>query len=204
MATDESSDREALLDESRSLRQEVLLLRQFVDALRDLADATEAAPGSMEVMEFLERILSNARNVINAADGSLLALDEDTDELVFAVSQGHVSDEDLHWRRLPRGEGIAGWVVEQRRATVVNDTRSDARFYGGLDRELGFETRSVLAAPLVGGARVLGVVELLNKHDGRLFTTSDELLLGLLCRFAGELLYGLISGEQNARADPLS
>jgi GAF domain-containing protein len=100
-------------------------------------------------------------------------------------------------RRLRRGEGIAGWVAAQRRATVVNDVHADDRFFGDVDKEVEFNTRSILAAPIVGGGQVLGVIELLNKEGGALFSTGDQTLLSLMCRFSGELLYTLIRRDKD-------
>jgi len=51
----------------------------------------------------------------------------------------------------------------------------------------------LLAAPLLGGNRLLGVVEVINKQNGKLFSTGNLTLLTLMCRFAGELLHSLIS-----------
>ena len=189
-------DTDALVEENQTLRAELLSLRQFIDSMQNLMDAVENSPPEAEIMDLLDQILSNARSTIDANDGSLLVLDEDTDELVFVISQGEIPRQHLHWRRLPPGEGIAGWVVQHRRATIVNDTQTDARFYGGIDEELQFNTKSLLAAPLIGGGRVLGVIELLNKHDQKLFSTSDQTLLNLICRFVGELLYTLIRNNQ--------
>lgn len=186
-----------LAEENRDLRQEVLSLRQFIDSMQNLMEAIEKAPPDTEVMELLDKILRNARDTITANDGSLLVLDEDSGELVFVISQGQVPKEHLLWRRLPPGKGIAGWVAQHQRATIVNDTHTDDRFYDQIDEESDFNTRSVLAAPLLGGGRVLGVIELLNKHDGALFSTRDQTLLSLICRFAGELLHTMIRKNQD-------
>jgi len=188
----------ALEEENSSLRQEVLNLRQFIDSMQNLVEAVETVPSEGQIMELLEQILANARATINANDGSLLVLDEDTNELVFVISQGDVPQEHLHWRRLPAGQGIAAWVVKHRCATIVNATHGDERFYGNIDDELQFNTNSVLAAPLIGGGRVLGVIELLNKHDDKLFSMGDQTLLSLLCRFVGELLYNMISNNNES------
>jgi GAF domain-containing protein len=62
--------------------------------------------------------------------------------------------------------------------------------------ELDYRTSSLLAAPLVGGNRLLGVIEVVNKQDGKLFSTGNLTLLTLMCRFAGELLHSLISNVE--------
>lgn len=201
MSTPEEQLREEIevLDrENAALRNEIRSLRRFIDSMQNLMEAVERPLPDAELMDLLSRVLGNALETIDASEGSLLVLDEDTGELVFVITHGDLDHERLAWRRLPRGEGIAGWVVKNRRATIVNDAQVDDRFYPGVDRELGFHTRSVLAAPIIGATRILGVIEVLNKHDGKLFSVADQTLLTLMCRFSGELLSAMIQQNQEA------
>ena len=188
-----------LESENTALREEIRSLRTFIDSMQNLMEAVEQPLPEAELMELLSDVLESALATINASDGSLLVLDEDTNELVFVITHGYAAKEQLAWQRLPPGEGIAGWVAENRRATIVNDAQADDRFYPALDRELGFKTHSVLAAPIIGGGRVLGVIEMLNKQDDKLFSVGDQTLLTLMCRFSGELLYNLIRQQTQSK-----
>lgn len=174
--------------ENESLRREVRVMSQLLDSLENLMDAVQAPRSDSEVMELLGGILDDAMNTTNAEAGSLLVLDEERDELVFVLTRGEGPEEELKWRRLPRTEGIAGWVASNRHATIVNDVHDDDRFYDHFDAEFSFRTRSVLAAPILGFGRVLGVIEVVNKRDRIGFGAADQAMLALLCRFAGELL----------------
>jgi len=184
--------------ENSELRQEILTLRRFIDSMQNLVDALDGPHTDVEIIALLSGILDNALETINANDGSLLAVDEETAELVFVLAKGKVPFERLAWKRIPPNTGIAGWVAKNRQATIVNDVAADERFYAEVDRELGFRTNSMLAAPILAGTTVLGVIEVLNKRDGKLFTEEDQILLGLICRFAGELLDGVV--RRNAAA----
>jgi len=106
------------------------------------------------------------------------------------------------------GEGVAGWLVMQRKATVVNNAQADKHFYSQQGMEPQSRTESVLAARTIGDGQVLGVIEILNKFDGGLFNITDQLMLGLLCRYAGELLFALsrralgeVTMPRNVRSD---
>ena len=186
-------------EENRKLRHELRSLRQFIDSMQNLIDAVDDPLPDAEIMDLLSNVLGCALETINANDGSLLVLDEDTGELVFVLAQGDIPRTRLAWRRLPPGEGIAGWVATNRTATIVNDAQADERFYPMVDKEFEFRTRSVLAAPIIGGGRVLGVIEVLNKRDEQLFSTGDQTLLTLLCRFSGELLYTVIQSSEASK-----
>ena len=188
---------EQIEGENAILREEILCLRQFIDSMQNLMEAVEQPLPEAELMELLSGVLNNALQTISASDGSLLVLDEDSNELVFVITHGESAKEQLAWQRLPPGEGIAGWVAKNRRATIVNDAQADDRFYPAMDRALGFKTQSVLAAPIIGGGRVLGGIEMLNKKDDKLFSVGDQTLLTLMCRFSGELLFTVIQQNQS-------
>jgi GAF domain-containing protein len=176
-----------------SLEQEADQLRQFMDSMAKVIEAVERPKRDSEALTLLGRVLDSAIRAIGAKDGSLLLPDDQTGELVFVLVQGQSTKDNLIGRRLPAGRGIAGWVAENRRGTTVNNVPADERFYPELDVELDYRTNSLLAAPLLGGNRLLGVVEVINKQDGKLFSTGNLTLLTLMCRFAGELLHSLIS-----------
>lgn len=189
-----------LREENRTLTHEVASLRRFIRSLQNLADASEGDVSS-RIVELLEQILRNALEAIDAHNGSLLVLDEDTDELVFVVALGEFPPSSLTGLRLPPGAGIAGWVASHREPTIVEDVRKDPRFYPGVDDAFQFNTTSLVAAPIMGGGRLIGVIEALNKESGQSFDADDLALLMLLCRFAGELLHSL--EKQFALRDPL-
>jgi GAF domain-containing protein len=182
-----------LREENLVLEQEADVLRQFMESMARLVDAVERPQRESETLTLLGQVLDSAIRAIGAKDGSLLVPDEETGELVFVLVQGESTKTNLIGRRLPARRGIAGWVAEHRRGTTVNNVPADERFYPQLDVELDYRTSSLLAAPLLGGNRLLGVVEVVNKQDGKLFSTGNLSLLTLMCRFAGELLHSLIS-----------
>ncbi len=178
----------SLKAEQRELVSEADGLRRFIACMRKLMDTAGSRHRDTEVYGLLEQVLDNALSAVNARDGSILVPDQRTRELVFVVVRGDEPNTELMGRRLPAGEGIAGWVAKHRRAVIVNNATTDERFYPGVDREIDYRTRSVLAAPLIGGGRIIGVVEVVNKRDRRLFSVGNQTLLNLMCRFAGELL----------------
>jgi hypothetical protein len=184
---------EQLREENVGLEQEADRLRQFMESMATLIEAVERPKCESEALTLLSQVLDSAINVIGAEDGSLLVPDEETGDLVFVLVQGESTKTSLIGRRLPARRGIAGWVAENRRGTTVNNVPADERFYPQLDVELDYRTSSLLAAPLLGGNRLLGVIEVINKQDGKLFSTGNLTLLTLMCRFAGELLHSLIS-----------
>jgi GAF domain-containing protein len=176
-----------LKNENDALREEVNDLRGFVKILHDLNDASQGFTSDEELLPLLEDILYKALSLLDAPDGSLALLDEETNELVFTIVYGELG-QDLAGFRIPADQGIAGWVLENARPTLVRDVRRDERFSQSVDEAFKFRTQSIAAAPLIGDQKRYGVIEALNQPGDQPFSETDLALLGLLCRFAGEAL----------------
>lgn len=128
-------------------------------------------------------ILNQVTELLNAEESSLLLTDEETGEMVFAYTTGQVGQR-LLGQRLPRGVGIAGYVVTTGQSVISNDVQSDERFYRSMDLSTGYTTRKLLAVPLHGVGGVEGVIEVLNRRDQRPFTIEDQQLLEALADYA--------------------
>lgn len=184
--------------ENDSLRGELRNLHEFVQTLSQLHETTANLKSDAELLPLLNGLLYKALGMLDAPDGSLMLIDDETHELVFMLAQGSVG-QDLIGYRIPADEGIAGWVVTHRQPVMVRDVRRDTRFSGSIDDAFKFRTQSIAAAPLIGDQKVLGVIEALNQPGDEPFDEMDLALLGLLCRFAGESLADL----QRIQPDPI-
>ena len=180
------SENARLKDENEELKEEVRTLREFVSILSDLSKPTEIKTDA-ELMPLVNDIFLKALNLLDAPDGSLALIDEETDELVFMLVHGDLAEE-LTGFRIASDEGIAGWVFKNAESALVRDVRRDLRFSHMIDDEFKFKTQSIAAAPLIGNGKVFGVIEALNQPGDQPFSETDGALLSLLCRVAGERL----------------
>jgi len=172
-----------LREENKELRDELTTLRSSVRVLSALQDLIQRLTPETDVIALLDDLLASALTVLGASDGSLLLVDDDTKELVFAVVHGDARDR-LTGYRLPPGQGIAGWVAINRTPLVLRDARNDPRFYPRLDETLGFQTRTLVCVPLLDGDRVLGVIEAINKLSDREFSPEDNDILMVVGQLA--------------------
>ncbi len=172
-----------------------------VDQLATLNAISAAAASSLEPLTALHRVLEMTCQALNTAEGSILLRDLETDELYFAVTM----EENLASRglRLARGQGIAGWSVQSGESALVNDVRQDPRFYSGIDEISGFETRSLMCAPLRHHSRITGVVEVVNKRQGQ-FDDQDLRFLEAVSSIAAAALENArLFSTVRARAEEL-
>ena len=126
--------------------------------------------------ELLRELVSLAAQVVEAEAASLFRLDTSTAELVFDVVTGP-KRRALTRKRLPVGVGVAGWVAKYHTSVSVPNVREDERFYPAFDRELGFQTRSLLAVPMLLRGEPVGVLEVVNKRGETTFSDEDEMVL---------------------------
>ncbi len=143
--------------------------------LAALNKAMRAVTSTLDQHTIIQTILQEAVEAVGAEGGSILLLDENGD-LVFDASVGPAATVGL---RVPRGSGIAGWVVEHGWPALVGAVGQDRRFYAGIDAQTGLSTRSILAVPLIVKGQVFGVVELINKINGQ-FNDDDLRLIEAL------------------------
>jgi len=176
-----------LREENEHLREQVSRLLGYMDALRKLQRTAALITAGEDVMPVLNQILYAGLTVTDSSAGSLLLRDPETDELVFAVVHGEQSRA-LTGYRLPGDAGVAGWAATQQRPIIVNDPRHDWRFTSEVDKEIGFETHNLIALPLIGRGRVLGVLEILNTFSGEDYTEADLNLLNVLGLIAATVL----------------
>lgn len=176
-----------LKDENQLLTDEVQALRRYVRALQGLQQTVHRFTPEQDVLALLDTTMDCALELLDAIDGSLMLIDEETDELVFVLVHGAVR-ETMTGHRFDRRKGIAGWVAERGEPAIVGNVRTDPRFMPELDERFGFVTRSLVAVPLAARGKVLGVIEVLNKRSGEGFTDDDASVLSILAALSASAL----------------
>lgn len=201
---------QAIADQTAGAIVKARLLKETQERahqLTTLNEITRQLTSTLELNPLLQNILENAVGILNCEAGSLLLVDDQTDELVFRVTVGPVAG-NLIGKRLARGTGIVGRAVETRKPVIENEENTANRFKG-VDQQTGFVSRSLLAVPLQAQDRVIGVVEVINRRDGLPFVQNDQTLL---TAFAGQAavaienarLYTLTDQELASRVEELS
>ena len=111
------------------------------------------------------------------------------DELEPVAMQGRVGeyqDETIENLKLKHGQGITGWVAEQREAVRLDDAANDprAKTIEGTEDDLD---ESMLLAPMLFEDEVLGVL-VLSKLGLRQFRADDLRLLEIYASFAAQAM----------------
>ena len=156
--------------------------KRQIQELNIFHDVAKALTSSLDLDSILQTIMDKMAEYFRPDTWSLLMVDEEHDELYFAIAVGDAA-ETLKNVRLKLGEGIAGWVARHGEALVVPDVYTDPRFAKRIDDMTKWETHSLICVPLRSKHRVLGVIQLVNVnmegvHENELF------FLQALCDYA--------------------
>src|SRR5256884_6730107 len=145
-------------------------------------DVAKALTSSLDLDSILQTIMEKMAEYFRPDTWSLLMVDEEKDELYFAIAVGTAS-EALKDVRLKVGEGIAGWVAKHGERLIVPDVMADPRFAKRIDDVTQWETRSIICFPVRSKLRVLGVIQLVNV-DMEHFSDPEVFFLQSLCDYA--------------------
>jgi signal transduction histidine kinase len=143
---------------------------------------------TLELEPLLALIIGNAAQMVGAEAASILLEDRQTGELRFVAATSADADE-LAAISVPMDNSIAGAIFRSGEPRIIHDVRDGAAsHYAGVDHATHFATRSLLGVPLQMRGHTLGVLEAVNKREGR-FTESDVNTLQILAGQAAVALH---------------
>jgi PAS domain S-box-containing protein len=141
--------------------------------------------------EVIEAVLYSSMAAVDAEAASVLLLDAEHKNFRFFGVEGPAKPVLLNVS-FPAHRGLAGYVLRTQQAAVCNDVQHDPRFYKKFDFQSGFQTKNMVAIPLVAGDEKVGVLEVLNKANGEPFNEEDRLLLQSI---AEEIAFAILNAD---------
>lgn len=155
--------------------------------LMKLLDRLEKFDDTQNIDQLLQEIMESARFVMNTEASSLMLLDKDSGELTVKTSTGPVSKE-IEGKKIPRYEGYGGWVVQHKIPLIDNKVSHESEPYWGELSE-SFKTRNLICAPLLNrDGEVIGVIEAVNRYEGKDFEYEDLPVFQALGRHAARAI----------------
>ncbi|MEE4357809.1 MAG: GAF domain-containing protein [Desulfococcaceae bacterium] len=166
---------------------------QFVEKVKknreqemEFFDVVSDVISEIELDAILDKVIEQAKKMLNSERATLFLNDEKTNELYVKVGKG------LEAVRFPNHMGIAGTVFTSGESVNIPYAYADLRFNPSFDRQSGFFTRSILCVPVVSKkGRTIGVTQVLNKKGGA-FSDEDEFRLRA---FTGQISIALENAQ---------
>jgi len=130
----------------------------------------------LDLHSLLTRILGLTVNYVGALSGSIVVLDENGEVIDGASAYpGNFEKKPCELFSETVQNGLAGWVVENKKPAIIEDTQSDPRW---LRREWE-NSRSAICIPLMTMDRVVGVLTL-TRMQTQQFNMEDLSLLSAI------------------------
>lgn len=139
---------------------------------------------SLDLDRALNRTLSLLNDASGAEQGTILLVHAEDNLLHYRAGYGYLSDRSTSGNKgftLKIGEGLAGWVVKNREAVLIDDLFDDPRWVRS--SATGQDHRSAIAVPMSVGEDAIGVLMVFHREAN--FFSSE--LLNLVTAIAGQV-----------------
>lgn len=170
--------------------------RALLSALREVvAAATSLRALLMNSSDLLHALLDAERITVFAVDERSRSL--------YSIARSGASTQSL---RVPAdARSIAGFVATTRRSVMLRDAQDPEQLralHPNLAPDEAADVRTVLAAPILGPSRAVGVLEFVNSLDGDAFRGDDLRLAEAIARLLAPKLDALHGEATSVRPPP--
>jgi len=166
-----------------------------ISRLTQLYDLEKVFSSTLEMSELLPRIGTKFSEILGCRAVNIwLLLPDEAVELMYQEGEDATT---FKGQKLRANEGVAGTISDDGETVCIvdaNDERLVQRNQGAGDSGV----LSLIAAPILDGSALVGVVEAVNKVDGRPFDEDDLFTLSSLTETASTALHnaGLLLAER--------
>ena len=144
---------------------------QFIVGNEALSKVIASLNRTLDLNEVLLKCLEVIKIGLDSEASSLMLLDNEKKNLKVSMATGPVKDEILG-ATIPKGMGIAGWVLDNNEPYISNDIKDDELFYKDLSPS--FTTRNIICVPLKNASGdPFGVLQAINKIEGLPFKNEE-------------------------------
>jgi diguanylate cyclase (GGDEF)-like protein len=184
-------------------------LEPFLDRKRYSAFAMS----QLQLPSFLSEILRKANDFVPSEAGSILMDrpiergETPSDILLYFVAAFGPSGSALLGKSLRADRGVVGNVYRSGEPYLMSDPENDPNFYSKFDEDHEFRTTGVVAVPVRIERTVCGVLELLNRSDGKPYTERNMQMLEIFARYTSISIENLLDAQratEMARRDDLT
>lgn len=182
----------------RLRRKKTALLAQS-RLLQDFVSLAKSSAKEQMLTSILMKTLDLTAELTKAETGSLFLLDPDGVVGDCILTRGpRQAKECLELTGAVLKDGLAGWVMRNRRIGLIADTETDDRWINLPDQP--YTVRSAMAVPIIRGDELLGILTLLHSQPGIFHQGTVEVMEVT----AGQLGVALESAKLYSKLDAYS
>ncbi len=183
-----------LRDENESLKARIQQIsirltrhQQAFRALNQMDDTMSGLSAKFDLKKLLNKLLSLTLHACDSENGSLILVDDESGELVFADVVGEAREQ-LRNHRISSDTGLVGNVVMTKIPVLVPDVQKSVQWSSEIDQVVGFKTRALMCAPLYNDDKTYGAIEVVNNNSNDDFDENDLAILRVTARYVSQAL----------------
>lgn len=165
------------------LESEVQRLRNAVDQLSALNELARLISTAQDFEALHRRLVRQSLQMIGAEQGVVTLLEENNFAPMSTLIRTRARQEDIQEFR--PNDAVVGWMSLNKMPLRIDDVR-EAKAYE--PDKWHPEIRSVLCVPLLIKTRLIGLLSLFNKSEGRFFQEEDEQLLFIIAMQSAQVI----------------
>ncbi len=164
--------------QNKEQETKILELNKTIHNLSILYNISQAVNFIDDLKRLISVILDKAIETVNAEKGSLMLYDSSDNTLQVKVVYGlkdkkHEDDINngvVECSKMKPDSGIAGKVFTEKKSIITNLGGQDPRFS---QYETGMNVSSLICVPLIAKGECIGIINITNKKNGKLFNKKD-------------------------------
>lgn len=164
--------------------------------LKEIVSAVTTAVEAGTLEQVLENIAEVSRKLVRARYAALGVPDNDG-VLKYFKTAGMTSEEIRRVDHPPRGSGLLGVIMRERKTLRLERMQDDARAAGFCEGHPIMT--SLLGVPIQAGERLFGMLYLCDRIDGQPFSEEDEVLIETVAGYAALAIASTQLREQQTR-----
>ncbi len=185
---------------NKQLGNKLARSQQAFRALNDIDEKTRGLSATTDIAVLCNQLLVLVLHTCNSDNGSLILLDDETQELEFVEVIGDSRDALMN-HRINLNTGIVGNSIKTSQAKLIKNVHDSAQWSSAIDDYLSFHAESLMCAPIKSGDRAIGAIELVNHTGDSVFDENDLNVLRVAACYVGRALEQaeklMISPEEN-------
>ena len=143
-----------------------------------LLELTTELVSTLELSTLLQMIVEAAKELTASQAAALLLYNPQRNHLYFEAATEPLRTDDT-LIAIPMEGSIAGWIYSHRQALLVEDSDGETSYFRDVDLVTSSRAKTILGVPLRTKEKTIGVIEAVNKHEGR-FDAADQRVLEAL------------------------
>ena len=149
--------------------------------LKSLLEVAEILSGVLDIDVLVPTIMERACSLLHTERCSLFLIDAKRQNLTTTFQSG--LDKSIS---IPINHGIVGHTATTGKIVNIPDAYKDPRFNRNIDLKTGFKTKTILSVPIYNNrGEIVGVTEMINREDGKIFDDDDIKMLKAFNIFCG-------------------